>query len=327
MLHFKTKKSLYKKNTVWIMMILIFVSMMATTGCNNNQPPEGEDNSIHVYASSYVLADLTEKIAGNLVEVENIIPPGVEPHDFEPSPRQMAELQKADIFVYNGAGLDAWVTKLSDTLKVDTLLIDSTQNIKLIVADDSHEDEHKDEHKDEHDGATDPHVWLDPTNTILQGEVIKEALIQLDTKNQDIYNQNFEELKIRLIKLDQLYRDTLKNAERKHIFVSHAAFGYLAKRYEIEQIAISGLNPQDEPSPKEMMEIVDKARDYQIEYILLEPLVQSKYAQTIMNEINAKSLILHPIDGLTKEELDRGEDYFSIMEENLEVLKVALGVK
>ena len=325
------KKNLYKKRALWSITLVLMAIMLISTGCNNQ--PEVEKDQLQVYTSSYVLADFTEKIAGELVDVTNIIPPGVDSHDFEPSARQMADLQNANLFLYNGAGLDAWVNKLSDAMKEKVLFVDSTQNISLITReeeDEHQEDERNEEgsHEDEHghEGEIDPHVWLDPTNAILQSETIKDALIQIDPENNEVYQQNFNTLKEELIKLDELYLSTLENAKRKHIFVSHSAFGYLTKRYKLEQVAITGLNPQDEPSPQEMMNIVNKAREFEIEYILMEPLVQSKYAQTIMKEIGAKSLILHPIDGLTKSEIEKGEDYFSIMKNNLEVLKVALGV-
>ncbi|GBF10277.1 metal ABC transporter substrate-binding protein [Tepidibacillus sp. HK-1] len=312
-------------------MILVFI--LSFVGCSNvnknqeNNQNQGvdQDQKFTVYTSFYVLADFAKKIGGDHVEVTNVIPPGVEPHDFELTPKQIAQLNQADLFVYNGGGFEPWLGNLVDDIKEKVEVVDSTKQIEFLTTEDEHTDEQ--EQKNEHGKGLDPHVWLNPINAISQAEQIKEALVKIDSDHQAEYEDNFQQLKQALLDLDQAYQHTLEKAHSKDIFVSHAAFGYLAERYGLNQVSIAGLSTSDEPSPKEMANIIKKAKELNIKYILFEPLVESKYAKTIMAEIGAQRLELNPLEGLTKDELERGEDYLSIMKKNLEVLKIALGVK
>jgi len=299
------------------------MSVITLTGCQSNVADDAkssvDNNKIHVYTSFYVLADFAGKIGGDYVSVSNIIPAGVEPHDFEPSPKQIASIHDADVFIYNGGGFDTWAEKLVKSLDGKVVTVNSTANLHLgELQTEKHDD------GDSHEGL-DPHVWLDPTNALAQANEIKDALVAYDPAHEKDYIQNFQSLKEKFVTLDKKYQKELSDVPKREIFVSHAAFGYLSNRYNLKQISISGLTPSDEPSPKEMVNIVEQAKKYNVEYILFEPLVQSKYAQAIMNEIGAKSLVMHPIGSLTDEELKNGEDYFSLMEKNLEVLKTALG--
>ncbi|TCS83101.1 metal ABC transporter substrate-binding protein [Tepidibacillus fermentans] len=305
-----------------ILLSILILTLIVFAGCaTNNGTQKGKDaDKVQVYTSFYVLADFAKKIGGDYVEVTNMIPAGTEPHDFEPTPKQIAQLQKADLFVYNGTGFDQWAKKIVENNQGKMTVVNSTEGIRLLTL-----NEEEKNHKN--GGGADPHVWLNPMNAMIQAEKIKDGLIKVDPSHKDTYTKNYEQLRESFIQLDKTYQYKLKDAKAREIFVSHAAFGYLADRYQLKQVAIAGLTPSDEPSPKELAEIVNEGKKMNIKYILFEPLVESKYATTIMNEIGAKPLTLNPIETLTKEEIEKGEDYFSMMNKNLEVLQIALGVK
>lgn len=306
------------------------------TACGSNQGSNKEDKmktgKVSIYTSTYALEDFAKKIGGSHVEVQNLVPVGVEPHDFEPSAKEIAQLNESDIFLYNGAGLETWVDKtLSSLNKEQTKVVNTTDKLELLksAGEEEHGHEHEGEAKkeDSHDlGEYDPHVWLDPTLAKQQAMKIRDALIQQDPAHKVDYEKNFATLETNFNQLDQEFQEMVKKAPKKEFVTSHAAFQYLAKRYGLEQVAISGISPQDEPSPAELKEIVEMAREHGVKYIMFETLVSSKIADVVRNEVKAEALLLNPVEGLTKEEQAQGADYFSVMRKNKENLAKALGV-
>ncbi len=334
-----------------------------TTGTNIGNKKNGD--KVSIYTSFYPLYDFASKIAGDRADVINLIPPGAEPHDFEPTPKDLVKLSEVDIFVYNGSGFETWIEDVLeslDTTKMDVLNV--SEHVDLLSLEDTggeadhhhgdehkdeehgdehadehkdeeHGDEHADEHKDEehgdeieHEGeGNDPHVWLDPIRAKQMATTIKDALIKVDSEGKEIYEANYNTLVTELDKLHSEFEAVVENSERKEMIVSHSAFGYLANRYGLEQIAISGISPSDEPSQKELQEIISFAKEHDVKYILFETLVSGKVADVVKNQIGAEALTLNPIEGLTKEELSNNKDYFSVMRDNLNSLKKALDSK
>ncbi|MFV2048297.1 metal ABC transporter solute-binding protein, Zn/Mn family [Metabacillus sp. YM-086] len=188
----------------------------------------------------------------------------------------------------------------------------------------SHEDDAA--HEDEHHlhGDQDPHVWLDPILSIKLAENIKNALIELKPESKEIFEDNFTNLKADLTALNQTFHETLENSKTKYILVSHAAYGYWQDRYGLEQIAIAGLSPSQEPSQQQLTEIITESEEHHLKYVLFEQNVQSNVARVIQDEIGAKSLTLHNLESVTEEDIKNNEDYFSIMEKNIETLKTVL---
>lgn len=166
---------------------------------------------------------------------------------------------------------------------------------------------------------------MDPIRAIKQAENIKDALIQADESNRDFYEANYQEFADRLKALDARYEEALNNVKKKEIVVAHAAFGYLADRYGLEQIPVSGLNPQEEPSAVGLVQITKLLREKGIKYVFFETLTSPKLSEVLANEVGAGTAVLNPIGGLTQEEMDAGKDYITVMEENLETLKIVLG--
>ncbi|WP_156288705.1 metal ABC transporter solute-binding protein, Zn/Mn family [Oceanobacillus salinisoli] len=192
----------------------------------------------------------------------------------------------------------------------------------------SHDHEEEEAHTEEsHDGHYhgdyDPHIWLDPLRMVEVVEIIKDELITLNPEEEAIYNENFETLEANLIALNDQFTEVLGEKENKQILVSHAAFGYWKERYDIEQIAVNGLSTENEPSQKELTEIIDLAKEYNLEYILFEQNSSNRVSKIIQDEIGLKELSIHTLQVLTDEDLNNKEDYISIMKHNLEVLDKA----
>lgn len=320
-----------------IFAFLLVLSLLLVTACSQNTVPqsgaaENEADKIKVYASIYPMYYFAKKIGKDKIDLELMVQPGAEPHDWEPTAKLMAKMEKADVFIYNGIQMEMWADKVIGALdNKELIIVEASEGMDLLrlKAHDVHEkDEEHQEHGDEEEnhehGDYDPHVWLDPIRAIKQAENIKNALIKADGENKDFYEANFSEFAGRLRKLDKKFMDELSDRSGDEIVVAHAAFGYLADRYGLQQIAITGLTPQEEPSAAKMAEITELVKEHGITYIFYETLTSPKLSEVISRETGAEIAVLNPIGGLTKEEIEAGKDYISVMEENLESVKKAI---
>jgi zinc transport system substrate-binding protein len=292
-----------------IMAIFLAILLILLSGCSNDNVSMGKEDKLSVYVSFYPLYYLANEIGKDNINLGSIIPNGVEPHDYEPTIRQIESVGKSDVFVYIGADMEPWSEKVIDTLdKGKTKVVNSSEGIDLI----------------EVNGAVDPHIWLDPMNMNRMALKIKDAFVEKDPDNKAFYEENCEELSKQLISLDEEYKEVLKNKKRNTILVSHEAFGYMAKAYGLKQMPVAGISPNQEPSPKTITKLIDIAKEKNIEYIFLETLASPKTVQIIADEADLDVLVLNPVAGLTKDEIKNGDDYISIMKKNLDNLKKAL---
>ncbi|NMH71525.1 zinc ABC transporter solute-binding protein, partial [Bacillus sp. RO2] len=193
----------------------------------------------------------------------------------------------------------------------------------------AHEEEHNHDHGDEghegHDHSNgDPHVWLDPTLSVTLAENIKNALVELKPEAKEDFEANFETLKTDLEKLDTEFKEALDSAKTNKILVNHAAYGYWESRYGLEQISVNGLSPTQEPSQKQLTEVINTANEYNIKYVIFDQNITGKIADVVKNEIKAEALVMHNLEAITEEDAENDEDYFSLMRQNLETLKKAL---
>lgn len=284
------------------------------------------DGRLRVVTSFYVLYDLTQKIGGEQVIVTNLVPPGTEPHDWEPGTADLQLLENADLLIFNGAGMEHWLDKVLDALSnKDLLLVETTEDMDLLQADHAHDGTEAEETHGESDPeADDPHVWLDPQNALHQLERIRTALTVTDPAHADEFNQAYEQYSAELAALDREFRQGLAGLPRRDIIVAHEAFGYLTHAYGLNQVGIEGLLSESEPDPARMAEIVEFAREHDVQVIFFETLASSKVAETIAREIGARTAVLNPLEGLTEEQLEAGEDYFTVMRQNLAALIDAL---
>ncbi|OPA81234.1 ABC transporter substrate-binding protein [Paenibacillus selenitireducens] len=343
------------KGKLRFMSVVIFSLGLVLTGCSaksDSQPTpsvvEATDShdKIKVQVSFYPMYEFTKQVAGDLADVESLIPAGIEPHDWEPTPQDMKKLEEADVFVYNGAGLEGWTDQVLASLSNKQLVqVEASHGLDIMEStseEEGHDHEHAHDgeaaahdHKDEgtaevghdhaHDhGGLDPHVWLSPVLAIQEVRNIEQGLAQAAPGHKDGFKKNADAYVAQLEQLDQDFKDGLANVKRKEFITQHAAFGYLAKQYGLTQIPIAGLSPDQEPSASQMADIVAFAKAHDAKTIFFETLVSSKVADTIAKEIGAKTAVLNPIEGLTDEDLANNLDYLGIMRQNLEALKAAL---
>ncbi len=332
----------------WGFLLLLLLVLSGTIGCRSGTPQDQKSTAsgppgtgvtasvqkVKVVVTFYPIEYLVSRIGGDRTEVTSLVPNGVEPHDWEPKVTDLKTLNRARVFVYNGAGFEPWVNKVLKSLDNKSLIaVDSSQGIELLKGqEDDHEGHgHKEpSHKESghkepgHKGETDPHIWLDPNNTIYQANLVLKALIEADPAGRAFYEANAQGLIEELRVLDQEYR-TLASCANREIVISHAFFAYPAKRYGLELISIArGLSPEAEPTPKQMAEIIKTVREKKLKFVFIEPLVSDKLAKTIASETGAGILTLNPLEGLTAEERAQGKDLISLMRENLKNLKIAL---
>lgn len=301
------------------------LSLSLLTGCGT-QPTDtaAGDGRLRVLTSFYPMYDFACKIGGDCIDVTNMVPSGTEPHDWEPSTNDLKNLEKADVFIYNGADMEPWADDLlvsrSDTLHV----VEASENVELRTTDGEHEHAHEHEDADHHHGDFDPHVWLDPENAKIEMEAIRDALCAADPENSTVFQSNYEKYAAELDALDAEFREKLALLPNRTIVVAHEAFGYLCDAYGLTQVGIEGLSPDSEPDPGRMAEVIDFVREHSISTIFFEELVSPKVAEAIASETGAQAKMLSPLEGLSDEQAAAGADYFSVMHDNLAALMEAL---
>lgn len=280
------------KNIFFIIIILLSIFVL---NCNKNGDKNSDKNissKFQIYTSIYPIYDFTKKIGGEKIAVYNMTKAGAEPHDFEITSKDMANLSDADLFIYNGGGMEHWVDTIREALK-DLKYINASSNIN--------------------ENNLDPHFWLSPINAKIQIENIKNGLIEIDFENKNYYESNYSLYANRLNELDDKIRNSLSNIKNKNLVLTHPAFGHFCKEYSLNQIAIA----RDEADPKAMADIITFIKNNNVRAIFYEEFSSSKLVDSIAKETGIKILTLNPIESLSEENIEAGEDYFSIMEKNL----------
>jgi zinc transport system substrate-binding protein len=314
-----------KKNFLFPIILLI-VGFVMTACSNEKEQSQKVNDELSIYTTVFPLQYFTERIGGKHVYVNTIYPPGADEHTFEPSQKDMIKLADSDLFFYIGLGLEGFVEKAKTSLKNENvLLIPVAEDLNLESAEEhtEHEEEGHEDEEHEH-GDFNPHVWLDPIYSKEMAAVIKDSLVEKMPGNKQVFEQNYQQLADELDQLNVDFEDTIKNAKHKDILVTHAAFSYWEHRYGLKEISISGLSTTNEPSQRELEDIISLADELGLHYILFEQNVQSKLAEIVQEEIGAKALPVHNLGILTKENIEDNETYFSLMKQNLNSLKTAL---
>ncbi|MBT2725122.1 metal ABC transporter substrate-binding protein [Bacillus sp. ISL-46] len=303
----------------------LIILLMVISGCSNAVQTKGKKGSegtkkLQIVTTFYPMYYFAQKVAGNSANVELLVPNGAEPHDWEPTAKDMAKIQDADMFIYNSRYFESWTEKVLKSINDSNLnVVEASNGIELMDALESEEEEHNSEHA----SAKDPHVWLSPVLAQQEVENIAKAIEKLDPKNKNQYEKNAVNFKSQLADLDHLYQETINQAKKKEFVTQHAAFGYLAKQYGLTQIPIAGLSPDVEPTLGKLKELAEVTKKKNVKVIYFEGLTSSKVAQTLANEIGAKTEVLNPLEGLTKEEQEKGLDFIDVMKNNLESLKLS----
>jgi zinc transport system substrate-binding protein len=294
-----------KKNIKSIVLFLAVALVLA--GC---QTKPAESGKLSVVTSFYPLYFFASQIGGNKAEVRNITPAGAEPHDYEPTGRDIALIEQSRMLILNGLGLESWGQSIQKNIDAKkTLLVFAKEGMI--------------------DGQTldnkiDPHIWLAPLIAKNIVKNITNGFIKIDPANAQYYQTNAENLQTKLENLDAAYRSGLSDCQLKDFVTSHAAFGYLAAAYGLNPINISGLSPDAEPSPAQLADVAQKIKDKKIKVIFFEELASPKLAETLATETGAQAMVLNPLEGLTKNEAEQGKNYFTVMQDNLTNLQTAL---
>jgi len=286
--------------------LLVLGGVIGAAGCGG-PTPGGATGTVNVVAAFYPLQFVTEQVGGDAVTVTTLAKPGAEPHDLELSPRQVAQLADAQLVVYLKGfqpAVDESVAQQAEGQAFDAAAVEPLRDAT------------------DEPGTKDPHLWLDPIRLATVADRLAERLAQVDPGHADDVRARARTLRGRLEQLDREYTDGLKNCPRKEIVTSHAAFGYLAHRYGLRQVAITGISPEEEPSPQQLAGVAEAARRHRATTIFFETLVSPKVAETLASETGATTAVLDPLEGL---EPGSTGDYFSVMRDNLAALEPALG--
>ena len=318
-----------KKN----LLILILVLGIILTACNknentttmtNDQVQEEVKEDVKesqakktIYVSNYPYYDLTKAIVGDKMDLVNITK-NQDFHNWEPSAKDIADLKNADLFIYSGPGLEKWADDLIEKNLIGGSVLSLSDGLDLLKSTHSHDHDHHDH------GEFDSHIWLSLKNAQVIIENIKDQVTELDPANADFYEVNYKDLSKKIKDLDDQYEETLKDKKRDEILVSHEAYGYLCRDYGFKQIGIEGINPQGEPSLKQIDNIIKLCREKDIKVIFYEESISPKVADLIANEVGASLELLSPIEVLSKEQLDAGKGYIEVMADNLKGLDKAL---
>lgn len=283
--------------------------------------PQTHSNTISVVASFYPIAEFARNVGGDLVSVSTVTPAGAEPHDYEPTSQQIAEAYDAKVFLYNGGGVDAWAERISSDIAAHGVTVgEMSQSVNTVPPE-------TDDRGEAESTSYDPHFWLDPVLAEKEVDAIRDAFSLADPEHADVYRANAAAYNIKLAALDQDFKNGLKECSTRTIITSHAAFAYLAREYNLNIIAISGVSPEEEPSARRIAEIADLARQKDIQYIYFETLISPKLSQTIAHEIGAQTLVFNPLEGLTDEGIAEGKSYLTVMDENLKNLEIGMACR
>ncbi len=308
---------------ILFLMICLSLTIAVAASCQKAEKEARQDGKPNVITTLFPVYDFTKNIAGDKASVTLLLPPGVEPHSFEPKPADILRVGTAQVFVYTGRYMEPWIDEiLKGVDNVTIRIVDASKGVTLIEGSSSRT---KDDDHDHGHGKVDPHIWLDMTNAEKMVDNILDGLIRVDAVNSEYYRKNAEAYKAKLREMDARYRRAFANCKR-HIFIhgGHFAFGYLAKRYNLQYVSAYHGSPDAEPTPRRLIELKNLLKRYNLHYIYFEELITPRVAEIISEETGAALLKLHGAHNITKEEMDRKITFLDIMEENLKNLKVGL---
>ena len=307
--------------------IPVIALFLAACGTANNNEEINADR-LNIVTTFYPMYHFTEMIVGENGNVTTLLKAGQDTHSYEPTPKDMAAIAEADVFVYSSEYMETWVPAVLETLSdSDVEIIDASAGIAFYEEEgqaDEGEEHHDDEEHHEDDGhnhAVDPHVWLDPVYAKQMVETISSTIQAVDPENNAVYQENTAVYVKELETLDEEFQAAFQNAENRIFVVQHAAFGYLARRYELNEVSISALTSNQEVSPAKLAEIGNFINENQVQIIYYQDSGNNDLATTLAKETGIELSVLSAIEGITKSDQEAGIDYLTIMRKNLEALK------
>lgn len=312
-----------------------FVSLSAcgSEGTQEEQGSESEEK-LEVYTTLFAWEDFTKQIGGDHVNVENVVPAGSDAHTYDPTPQTLTNIAEGDMFVMTGNGMEGFADEVESTIGNQDVQIARVAEAAGGEEAHEHEEESDEEHaehaeeghsEEEHDhGGTDPHIWIDPVQAKEASGVIRDELIEADPDNENAYENNYEELAAELDELDERFETLAEESSKNQFIVSHAAYGYWEERYGLEEIAVNGVNAQNEPSTQEINDIIDTAHKNDLNAIMVEENIPSDTTDVLQEEIGAEVYTLNNLESASEEEIADGASYVSLMNQNVDNLEKAL---
>lgn len=290
----------HRLSKIILLFLIFFLSACQNTSSNNK---------LDVYVSVYPVYDLVQKIGQDKINLVQVMPNQVDAHHWQPSTQDIINLEKADLFIYHGAGFEHWIDTVLDSINNENLkTIETSKAITLLSS----------------DQQVDPHTWLDINKAKKQMAYIKDSLIKADSANKDFYESNYQKYAKEFDALNKEYQNELSKVKNNDIVVNHQAFSYLASAYNLNQHALVGIETESEPSAKKIADMIKFIKANNISAIFYESEDTNKVINTIALETNTKKLLLTPIESLSKEQIDNNDDYLSLMKQNLANLIIAL---
>ena len=284
-------------------LLFSMLMLLLCTGCGHNEPT---NTKLTVAASFFPMAEFARAVGQENISLQTIVPDGVEPHDWEPSPKDLAKLEASKVFIYNGY-VEPWAgNALKNLSNKKIITVEASKGLCKIGE------------------KIDPHVWISPKKAIIEVERITKALCEADVKHAEQYMQNSKKYCAELQKLDRELSALSKTAARKKFVTAHAAFGHLAHDYGLEQLPIAGISPDMEPSPQDLHKLAKLINLHGVKYIFMETLTSPKLAEVLARETKASVLVLDPAEGLDETGRKEKTNYLQIQKQNLKNLRKAL---
>jgi zinc transport system substrate-binding protein len=305
--------------------LTLLIVVMLLPACRQKEPMSGREK-LQVVTTLFPLYDFVRVVGGDKVDVSLLLPPGVEPHSFEARPEDMIRINRAGLFIYTNPYMEPWVAGLLKGVdRQRVTVVDASAGITFLRAG-YHEDGHGADKTGHHSGAgMDPHVWLSIPNAGKMVATIADALAVKDPANGNYYRANAASYQQKLAELDRKFQEGLSSCgTRRFLHGGHYAFGYLADRYNLQYISAYAISADAEPRPQKLVELIGLMRRYTITYIFYEELISPRVAEAIARETGATLLPLHGIHNISRDDLQRGATYLSLMEQNLANLRKGL---
>lgn len=307
--------------TMLMFMLLLTVLLM---GCKKEELISSYNEAeMKVYTTIYPIQFILEEIGSEYIEVQSVYPPGVDAHTYEPTTKDMTEIATSDAFIYFGPTMEGFVTSAAEALENEGVKLVSLEQYEELFQSPQSTDGVAEKEMDTGISERNPHVWIDPLRMMAMTEIITEQLIEMSPHREDFFKENKNNLIVRFQKLEELFQQMASEREGKFMIVPHAAYDYWEERYGIEQLSISGLSPSEEPSQKYLAEIIETAKQFNIDYVFYEQNTPDKLIEIIQEEIDAETYTIHNLSVLTEEDIENEADYFTLMEQNISVLNEA----
>ena len=320
-----------KARLPWVLILFAMVLFLSLPSCGRKDNPPAEAGKLKVITTLFPLYDFARNVGGDGAHVTLLLPPGLEPHSYEPKPGDVLKVNEADIFIYTGREMEPWVESLLKSVDSRKLLVvNAGKGITLLesVGSGHGHEEHGHGETAGHGhagGRLDPHIWLDFVRAQKMVENIRDGFASKDPPRKDFYMKNAAEYESRLKSLDEEFKAGLADC-RHRIFVhgGHFAFNYLAKRYNLEYVSAYEGSPDAEPSPRKILELKKLVKDNGVKYIYYEELITPRVAEVLARETGCGLLFLHGAHNISKDDLEKGATFISLMKHNLDALRKGL---